>query len=158
MSRTPHLTVERFVAIVGETEVLQVAGIGSPGSPARAVDDEKVGRAVAYADRLVEGYVRGRYPAGATHPLLEVAAADIARYRLRSDANPGTVGDEVRHRHDMAMRTLKDVQAGRTALTDDDGAMLGEAEGPAGAVHTTTTVDARMPEGRAVAALEGWLR
>lgn len=152
-----HVTVQDFVDAIGETEALQIAGIGSPGSPARTVDEDKVGRAVEYANRMVDGYVRGRYPQGVTHTLLTAAAVDIARYRLRSDTNPGNVSDEVRHRHDMAVKSLKDVQAGRTALIDDAGTALGEAEGPAGAVHATT-VNARMPSGRAAAALRGWLR
>lgn len=157
MARVPHLDLARFQTLVGDDELLAIGGTGGWNTPdGRGVDEDRVTLAIAYADQVVEGFLRGRYPAGTTHSILTQAASDIARYRLRSDANAATVSDEVRRRHEDAMRLVRDIQAGRQALTDAGGATLGTADGPTGSVMTSIDDGAARPE-RAPEILRGWL-
>ena len=157
MPRVPHLDRAGFVAIFGDAELAKMAGTGGYNTPdGPGLDEDRIAKAIAYADNRVEGYLHGRYPPGTTHTILTQAAADIARYRLRSDTNAATISQEVRDRYNDALSLLRDVQAGRQALTDTAGLALGVADGPAGTVMTS--IDSGFaPLERVPQALRGWL-
>ena len=148
-----HLTIDRAEALIGTDELTRICGVGGFNVPeGRTIDRTKLEDAVLFADRLVAGYVRGRYPADVSNTTLATYAADIVRYRLRSDMGEDTIAKEVKDRHAAAIAYLKDVQAGRAKLLDDAGEPLGEADGPSGSVM----VSRARPE-RAGPALEGYL-
>jgi phage gp36-like protein len=102
----------------GREELLDLAPL--PDAP-DAYDDSVVEAAVADAEAIVDGYLRGRY----TLPLATVPGdllgltADLARYELRSRSggiNQSTMSDDVKERRDRAIARLKDIQAGRFVL------------------------------------------
>ena len=147
-----HLTIDRACDLIGRDELARICGTGGFNTPeGRRIDEARLFDAVDHADRLVAGYVRGRYAAGVTAPTLEAAAADILRYRLRSDMGEDTISEEVRRRHADAIAYLKDVQAGRSKLLDAHGEPLGAADGPSGSVMVSRVAPERAP-----AALEGY--
>lgn len=151
-----HLSRDTFIEHYGD-ELLQIAGDGNWNDPdGRTLVDARIDGAVTYANARVNGMVRGRYPTLDTHPILVDAAIDIARYRLRSEANNATISDEVRKRYDDAMKLLSDVQTGRHALTDENGQPLGSADGAGGTVLAAVMTAPGTPE-RTDAILEGYL-
>lgn len=146
-----HLTRDRLDALIDARELIDVAGVGGHSSGARSLDEPAIASALDHANRTVEGYVRGRYPAGTTDPVLERCAFDIARYTLRTDLTNNSASDDIRARHKDAMATLRDVQRGNLHLQAPDGEPLGQADGPQGG-SMASQPPARMPT-----ALEGWL-
>ena len=148
-----HLYIERAIDLIGRDELTRICGVGAFNVPeGRTLDEVRLADAIAHANRIVAGYVRGRYAANVSTPTLQAAAADIVRYRLRSDMGEDTISEEVRRRHADALAYLKDVQAGRATLLGTDDEPLGEADGPSGSVM----VSRARPE-RAGPALEGYL-
>ena len=111
------LTVDEFIARIGDQEADTVAGEGPRG--ARRLDLIKLGAAIAWAGELITGYIRARYPADIVPvpDLLKGFCVDIAFYRLRYKAGDQSgVNAEVRQRYDDAIARLRDIQSGRLAI------------------------------------------
>ncbi|MEC5291977.1 phage protein Gp36 family protein [Aurantimonas sp. C2-6-R+9] len=156
MTARTHIDRIRFATIVGEEELLQLASDGRWNTPdGPTIDEAKLTAALDHANALVEGYARGRYPDGVESALLTEAAADIARYRLRSTANATTVSKEVCDRFDDAMRLLRDIQSGRQQLTAEDGTIVGTSEGAGGTIMVSRRLNPRNERGPSI--LEGFL-
>lgn len=150
MARTQHITRDGFVAIFGEKEVRQIAGqtvMNDRGRSVEVIDEDVLQRQLDVANAQAEAHVTGRYPAGTTHPTIERAAADIARFHLRHDTSDPTVSDEVRKRYQCAKQVLKDIADGLMNLTDENGEALGVDEGsPAGSVLFPEQPTTKMAE------------
>ncbi len=152
------LTVEDFIALFGEREVLAIAGIGGPNSAGgRRVDEARVQAAIERAASLAGGYVLAGFPQLAEMPAVDMpaalcgAVADITRWYLRDDTgDAGMKDDVVRRRYEDALAWLEGVQAGRIDLASDAPELAGAADGPVGRVH------ADMPASRAASAMRGW--
>lgn len=88
-----------------------------------AIDDSKVDQACQDATDEINLYVASHIalPATTTPPVLVRIACDIARYNLQA-RNPL---DEAKARYEAAIRTLKDIAAGRASLGE-----AGQATGP----------------------------
>lgn len=145
------LTVEDFVAVFGEEECLQIAGVGPRDF--REPDRPRIEEALAHASAIVTGYVRDRWPAAlAGTPMLKGFAADIARWRLRGrGGQQSAMNETVQKRYDEAIGRLKDIAAGRLTLDLPPG-----AAGAPEAAANELAVSAAMPAARAPAALEGF--
>ncbi|MCR9089869.1 MAG: DUF1320 domain-containing protein [Proteobacteria bacterium] len=80
------------------------------------------------ADGEIHSYLATRYavPVDPAPSRLVAVALDIARYRLYDDAAP----DTVQKRYEAAIKWLRDLAAGKAALTADDGSAIPEAEAP----------------------------
>ncbi|MCJ7996069.1 DUF1320 family protein [Rhizobium cremeum] len=150
------LTVDEFTNMFGVAEVSQVAGIGNLNDPAgRTIDVAKVEAAIMFAEDLLIGYGRARYPVieiltpEATPPLVKGLVGDVARYRIRDkSAGQGQVSDIVKERHDAALTNIKAVAIGKFELP-----ITGEpVNGEAGSVR----VDAIIPPSRVPGMLQGW--
>lgn len=147
---------DRFVALVGEDECLQIAGLG--GRDARTLDRPRIIAAIAHAHAVVMGYVADRWPqARAGTPLLEGFVVDLARQRLRSRGGPSSAMSEVvDKRADEVLRHLRDLQAGRMALDLPAAAdVAGAVDGDAGAVADHAILG-MMTEGRAAGLAAGY--
>ena len=94
----------------GEQELIELTDTTQSG----AVGDDKLDVALAYADDLINSYLRGRYtvPVVPAPRLLRDLACDIARHRLYGDAPT----EAVQGRLDAAVSRLKDLSAGRATL------------------------------------------
>lgn len=78
------------------------------------IDDIVLGRALAFADDLINAKLRERYsvPLASPPPVIVDYAGDIARYRLYGDAVPELVAA----RFAQAIAFLNDVALGRAGL------------------------------------------
>ncbi|MEN5083724.1 DUF1320 domain-containing protein [Bosea sp. TWI1241] len=122
------LTVESFVAAIGETEALNLAAIGPRDE--RVVDPAKIAPALAYADSLILGKLRARFPLGLPLPTPDILigiAIDLTLYRLRyKTGDQSGVQDETRLRYQAALKLLDQIAAGEILLTET--APAGSAE------------------------------
>lgn len=82
--------------------------------PTNEIDTDVVDRALADADALIDGYLKGRYqlPLAATPPLLADLALAIAVYKLHRN----TVSDKVKDDYAQALKTLGQIAAGTVRL------------------------------------------
>lgn len=78
------------------------------------INDAKVDQACTDASETIDLYIGSttQLPLDPVPPILARIAAEIARYTLQDD-NPL---DEARTRYESALRTLKDIAAGRASL------------------------------------------
>lgn len=116
------LTVEAFVAAIGETEADNIAGIGPRGE--RDLDTDKLQGALDNADALIMGKLRARFPEGLPEPtptILFGIATDLALYRLRyKTGDQSGVQDETYRRYQAAMKLLDQIADGEILLTEED--------------------------------------
>ena len=128
--------VDRF----GERELVQLTD--RINVPPTTVDDVAVGRALADATGLIDGYVGkvARLPLAPAPAHLIKIACDLAWYSLhgkRADKD-----SPVTRAHGEALAWLRDVAAGRVRL-DDAGATPPAPEGAAGRVSASEPVFTR---------------
>lgn len=145
-----YLTVDAFIAQVGEEEALQLTGDGLRDH--RTIDRDRIVASLIHADSVIDGYVRARYPRrfAIVPDVLKGIAHDIARYRLRSAGGQSSAMAEiVKQQFDEAMKLLRDIADGRLALdSNDDGTVDADAVNK---IHGVTH-PSRMDD-----TLEGWL-
>lgn len=152
---TRFLSIDEFTIRIGLDELSQIAGVGSFNTPeGRSLDQPKIGEAIEFAEDLLTGYARARYPiietltVEATPDLIKGFVSDIARYRLRSrSGSKGQVSEEVRKRHEDALSFFKGVSRGQVELPIQGQPVNGEIAG---------RVLASMPEPVAEKTLRGW--
>lgn len=147
----PILATPEFIERIGETEADTVAGVGPRGE--RAIDEVKVGQALAFADSMIVGKLRARYP---TLPepapeLLKGIAQDIALYRLRyRTGDQSGITSETVQRYKAAIAELEAIARGDTALDP-------AAPGPgAGGDTTAAPVLSAGEPSRSGQILRGW--
>ncbi|MDR6952674.1 phage gp36-like protein [Ancylobacter sp. 3268] len=151
MPATPkYLTVADFITRLGD-EAEQLAGTGLRGS--RVIDEDLLAKELVYADGVIDGYVRSRYPRifVVVPEVLAGIAHDIARWRLRpKGGQQSAMNADVTKQYDTAMAMLRDIASGKLTLdVDGDG-----AQPEAGTA--AETVSGAMPASRMSSALEGW--
>lgn len=116
------LTVAALVSAIGETEALNLAGTGPRGE--RTVDEEKIFAALNFADSLIIGKLRARFPDGPPEPTPEIligVAIDLSLYRLRyKTGDQSGVQDETYRRYQQALKLLDQIASGEILLTEDD--------------------------------------
>jgi len=97
----------------GSTEIVELTDRNQSG----VIDTVVLGKALADADALINGYLAARYtlPLATTPPILTGPAADIARFKLWDDRAP----EEVRKRYEDALALLKLISAGTVVLPPD---------------------------------------
>jgi phage gp36-like protein len=106
-----------------------------------------IAAALADANYTINGYVVGRYqvPLAPAEELVVRIACDLAWFYLHGD----TVPEEVKDRHDQALRTLRDIAAGVVKLQ-----AAGIAAAPAAATDLTPVFAA--PPSRMADAVENF--
>ncbi|MDZ7822980.1 MAG: DUF1320 domain-containing protein [Ahrensia sp.] len=156
------IAIDDLIALIGLTELSQVAGTGSHNTEGgRALDEAQINAAANFADDMIKSYVAARFPIihtltpASTPDMLKGYASDIARYRLRlRSGNRNTTTDEVETRYRDAVAWLKDVSRGIVNLDFHD--VDGGATNAGADTHQTGTVRAIIPDGRAAAVLDGY--
>ena len=147
----PILSTSEFIQRIGEVEADAVAGVGLRGE--RSIDEVKVGQALTFADAMIVGKLRARYP---TLPvpapeLLMGIAQDIALYRLRyRTGDQSGIQSETVQRYRAALAELEAIAAGETALDPS-----APGPGTAGDTNAAPVLTAGEPS-RAGRILEGW--
>ncbi|TIY05322.1 MAG: DUF1320 domain-containing protein [Mesorhizobium sp.] len=120
--------VDRF----GATELIQLTD--RTNVPPSMIDDVVVGRALADADGVVDGYIGKQYklPLSVVPPVLVKIAADLARYYLHGEA--ADKDSIVSRNFAAAIAWLKDVSKG-LILIEEQGEPPEQAGG--GAIKTS---------------------
>ena len=101
--------------------------------PTGAVDLDVLGRAVADADAMIDGYLAARYalPLASTPALIAVVSQDITLWKLHL----GEPSAKVKADYDAALRTLRDISAGAIRIPEASG-LDPAAPGTSGVVVT----------------------
>ncbi|MDP2373165.1 gp436 family protein [Reyranella sp.] len=121
-----YATADDMIAAFGSPRLVQLTDRVDP--PAGLIDQAVMATALAWADSIIDGFLRARYrlPLQATHPMLTGLAQDLAWYRLHRETT-----EDARRRYDAAMAALKQLSSGAIKLPDESG---GEPAGAGGAV------------------------
>lgn len=106
----PYATLSAMIERYGELELTQLTDAAAPG----LIDEAVVGRALADAEAMADGYLGGRYtlPLATVPPVLTGAVCDIARARLYKDVLP----EAVEKRYDTAIKFLTLLGQGKITL------------------------------------------
>jgi phage gp36-like protein len=133
-----------IVTVTGTTKFTLTgsAGNGAYTSGGSAIKlSDKVDAAIAAADELINGFLRGRYtlPLASTPPLLKDLSVDIAVYKLYDRRFSANMPDSIRAKYDNAVKLLVMVQKGTVELGVADPA---ETDG-GGSYQTNKTSDDR---------------
>jgi len=125
--------VDRF----GSTELEQLTD--RTNVPPSTIDSVVVGRALADADGVIDGYIGKQYalPLSVVPPVLVKAAADLARYFLHGEA--ADKDSIVTRNYNNTIAWLKDVAKGLVAI-DDGGELPDQAGGGAIRANPSTRV------------------
>jgi len=124
MPAEPYVTPQSLVDEFGETEMVELTDRGDP--PTGSVDMAVAQRACDRAIAEIDGFLRARYklPLSSVPKLLPFLAHDLARFYLH-DVEPPT---HVQKRYDVALSTLRAIQAGKQPLgVDESGADVADA-------------------------------
>lgn len=153
---TRFVSTDDFKNAVGLDELMQIAGIGNLNdADGRVLDLPKIEEAIAFAETLLVGYARARYPVietltpETTDDLIKGLISDVARYRLRSrSGGKSQVSAEVLKRYEDAISSFKAVATGKFELPIAGEPVNGEAGG--------TSVEAIIPPSPLGRMLRGW--
>lgn len=111
----PYCTLAAITAAIPADDVLQLTDDDNAGE----IDQAKVDEAIAFADELIDGSLRGRYtlPLNPVSGLITQVATDIAIYRLYSRRPPvGGLMDSITDRYKNATKILDQIQTGKVSL------------------------------------------
>lgn len=107
-----YTNLQELIGRYGEAMLVDLTDRADP--PAGSVDAGVIDRALADADALIDGFLKGRYllPLAATPPLVRDLALAIAVYKLHRNV----ASEKIRQDYDDALRTLRDIAAGTVRL------------------------------------------
>lgn len=107
-----YATPEDIAAIYGADALARLTDADGAG----ALDRPRAVQALAFAGSQIDGYLLARYalPLPVIPELVRMLAIDIAVYRLAQDH--ARLTDEIAKRYDDAMRSLRDIGAGKALL------------------------------------------
>ncbi|MBZ9678898.1 gp436 family protein [Mesorhizobium sp. ES1-1] len=134
----PYAVKQDLVDRFGVRELTQLTD--RTNVPPSVVDDAVVGRAVADATALIDGYIGKMYslPLATVPDILVKIAADIARYFLHGKA--ADKDSPVTAAYNQGVAWLKDVSKGLVALDDGTGATPEPAGGGSVQANPSTRV------------------
>lgn len=114
----PHATLNDLIALCGERELIQLTDRSEP--PADEIDEAVAAEALGWADDQIDSYVSVAYrlPLSETPRLLKDIATDLARFRLYKEG----ASEEVKQRHDSALRHLDRIAKGSAKIPGVQGA------------------------------------
>lgn len=106
-----YASLDELTARYGESFLVDLTDRGAPPG---AIDESAVDRALADADALIDGYLKGRYalPLSVTPPLIIDLALKIAIYNLHRSA----VADKIAADYAAALKTLAGIGSGLIRL------------------------------------------
>ncbi len=112
-----YTTQQRLIERYGDRELIQLTDRYNSG----VLDSALLDAAIDAADRLIDGYIHPRHGLPLAQAMIDASAlpeqaAAIVRYGLYDDHAP----EEVVRRYRDALNWLRDVQAGRVTLGEQD--------------------------------------
>lgn len=107
-----YATLQQLIDRFGEDMLVEVTDRADP--PANEIDSSVVDRALADADALIDGYLKGRYllPLASTPPLVCDLALAIAIYKMHRNVVSEKISDD----YNAALKTLAQIAAGVVRL------------------------------------------
>lgn len=110
-----YCTLTDIRATVPQNDLVQLT---DDSTPAVAVNQVNVDRAITDAGELIDGYLRGRYPLplSPVPGLINTLAADVAIYRLYARRIKLTPPEGVTERYKNAQKLLEQIQSGKISL------------------------------------------
>jgi len=105
----------------------------------QTIDELKVAAAIAYADEIINGFLRGRYsvPLETTPELIKHLSVDITVYRLHERKLGLDMPETMNTRYKNSIETLKQIQHGQITL----GTQAGDTPEPGKYVTNKTSSD-----------------
>lgn len=128
----PYATSDDMVARFDEAQLIKVASVTVDDED--TLDTDKIERAIAGADAIINLHVRGRYtvPLSPIDPEILGISCDIARYKLYGDAT--NAPEAAKDAYEAAMAMLVAIRDGKATLT-------AEAAGSTDAAATVNDVE-----------------
>lgn len=125
-----YATLQQLTDRYGTAMLIDLTDRADP--PAGAIDTDVVDRALADADALIDGYLKGRYalPLASTPPLVTDLELKIAIYNLHRNVT----SEKVRNDYLDAVKTLAAIANGTVRL--DIAGVEPDASGSSGVVTT----------------------
>jgi phage gp36-like protein len=108
----PYCTLDSIEAPEKDLiELTDDAGIG-------VIDQAVVDKAIAHADELIDGYLRGRYPLplNPVPGLIAALSADISLYRLYGRRPRLSIPESLSDKYKNALKLLDNIQKGQITL------------------------------------------
>lgn len=106
----PYSSLNDITAHIPEANLIQLTDDEGAG----AVNEERVSEAIAYADQLIDGYLRGRYtlPLTTVPVLIKKLSVDLAVFHLYSRRLELEMPEAMMQRYKNAVRLLEQTQKG----------------------------------------------
>lgn len=121
-----YCTLFDLLAVVQEADLVQLTDDDGQG----VIDEEKAAAAIAAAEDLVDGYLRGRYtlPLDPIPKLVTRIAVDISLFNLYKRRLSLKMPESLEKSFDNSMKVLGQIQSGKVSLGVDTGTSTGPGE------------------------------
>lgn len=109
-----YCALDDIKLMIPEDNLIQLTDDSGSG----IVDTDVVSQAIAYADELIDGYLRGRYtlPLTSTPNLIKKLSIDIAVYHIYSRRFEVAMPEGMESRYKNALKLLEQIQKGAITL------------------------------------------
>lgn len=110
----PYCTLEDIKKAIPEANIIQLTDDEGLG----VVNQERVDEAIAYAEELIDGYLRGRYtvPLSPVPELIKRLSVDMAVFHLYSRRFELVMPESMLQRRKEIIRLLEHIQKGNVSL------------------------------------------
>lgn len=115
----PYCTLEDIKKAIPEANIIQLTDDVGTG----VIDQAKVDEAIAYADELINAYLRGRYqvPLNPVPELIKRLSVDLAIFHLYSRRFELEMPESMMQRRKEIIRLLEQIQKGVVSLGLESG-------------------------------------
>lgn len=109
-----YSSLEDLKKAIPETNIIQLTDDEGLGS----VNQNRVDEAIAYADQMIDGYLRGRYttPLSPVPGLIKKLSVDLAVFHLYSRRLELEMPEAMMQRYKSAVKVLEQIQKGIVSL------------------------------------------
>ncbi|HBE44269.1 MAG TPA: DUF1320 domain-containing protein [Deltaproteobacteria bacterium] len=133
-----YCTIDDIKRMLPEQDIIMLTNDASTGT----VDMDVVADAIAYADQLIDGYLRGRYtlPLSTVPSFLKKLSIDLVIFYLYG-RRPEIENENIGKKYTNTLKILEQIQAGKITLGD---AVSGEDLPGPGEYKSNKTSDDRI--------------
>lgn len=110
----PYCTLDDIKKAIPEQNIVQLTDDTGAGT----LDQAKVDDAIAYAEQLIDGYLRGRYtlPLSTIPGLIKMLSVDLAVFHLYSRRFELEMSESMMAKYKNAVKLLEQIQKGLVTL------------------------------------------
>jgi phage gp36-like protein len=116
MAAMSYCTIDDIKRMLPEQDIIMLTNDASTGT----VDMDVVADAIAYADQLIDGYLRGRYtlPLSTVPMFLTKLSIDLVIFYLYG-RRPEIKNENIEKKYTNTLKILEHIQAGKFTLVDN---------------------------------------